>query len=443
MRAGRQLALLVCSLVLVSAHAWAGAFDFNDTRWEGAAELLDVAIQRLGHERVKVLGTLDYARLSPTDGVLILHPESKPDPAEIGAFLSAGGRLALIDDYGVGSDLLGRFRIQRLGAPLRPAEALRQNPNLAVAVPSLQPVAGQEPGRHPLVNQVDRVFTNHPTTLGHPNLTAVLVIPALDEADATLAVTGVIGRKGRLFAMGDPSVFINLMLRYPGNRRLAQNLVDYLVEDDDAWGHRGGRLYLVANAFGQEGRFGERNGLKVELLSALDTAREHLKDTRDKGLSDLVASVLAALAIIGAVVWVGTLAIRTYRPAAPRYALATPLVAQGGAAGRAAVLGAPSTPRVLAVLELRAALTEGLHTRLRLPGNPAPHELVAEVERQAALGPRSVAELKQLVEDLNQLAARVARQDPIKVGHARLMELHGQVRSLLDEVDHRMGRKRG
>ena len=50
---------------------------------------------------------------------------------------------------------------------------------------------------------VDRIVTNHPTALTHEKLTAVLEIPAIGEPNATLAVTGVIEKRGRIFAMGD------------------------------------------------------------------------------------------------------------------------------------------------------------------------------------------------------------------------------------------------
>ena len=42
-------------------------------------------------------------------------------------------------------------------------------------------------------------------------------------------MTGIIAKSGRLFAMGDPSVVINEMLRYPGNRAFASGLLKYLV----------------------------------------------------------------------------------------------------------------------------------------------------------------------------------------------------------------------
>jgi len=43
----------------------------------------------------------------------------------------------------------------------------------------------------------------------------VLVVRGVGEPDVAVAVAGQV-EAGRLFAVGDPSAFINLMMRYPG-----------------------------------------------------------------------------------------------------------------------------------------------------------------------------------------------------------------------------------
>ena len=132
--------------------------------------------------------------------------------------MKAGGRLAILDDYGRGEDLLSRFRIERIPAPTRPMQALRNNPNLAIAEPVTEQVAGKEWGPHPVVSNVKQLVTNHPTGMTHPQLSPVLQIRAAgNDQDVVVAVAGQV-EKGRLFAMSDPSAVINLMLRYPGNR---------------------------------------------------------------------------------------------------------------------------------------------------------------------------------------------------------------------------------
>src|SRR6186713_1903534 len=271
------------------------AFEFRDDGWEGTSELLELARQQLGKERVQLVAALDYGALKPEDGIIVLHPQTRLDYDELAAFLRAGGRLALVDDHGRGSELLTRFQIHRINAPLRPRNALRGNANLAIAEPSVQVVAGIEQGRHPIVADVDRVITNHPTALAHPDLTPVLKIQAVGEPDATVAVTGIINR-GRLFAMGDPSALINLMLRYPGNRAFAKSLVRYLVEKDE-WGERGGKLYLVVNDFRQRGHFGGVSGVTRELRDALDALKDALGDAHESGLPGGLSLVLAGVGL--------------------------------------------------------------------------------------------------------------------------------------------------
>lgn len=426
-------------VVLAAALCWpgrarAGAFDFNDTTWEGSSELLSLARTRLGSSRVEIVAVLDWERLRPADGLLIVHPTVEVDYDEASAFLRAGGRVAVLDDYGKGDALLGRFQIRRVPAPAVPASQLRGNPNFAIAVPATQQVAGVEQGRHPVVVQVQQLVTNHPAAFTHPNLTPVLKIPAKGEPDATLAVTGIIVNRGRLFAMADPSATINLMLRYPGNRAFAEGLVDYLVEDD-SWGQRGGKLYVVANDFRQRGAYGGGTSFGREVAEQLEGFQELVASMHDDGLPDLLAVLFAVVAGIAAVGWTASSSLKVYRRSPPRYAAAQPLVAQGGVAGRAAVLGAPTTHRALALLELKSALEEGLAQRLGLPPNAGPAAIVAEAERRGALSARGLAELRRVFAELTRAESAVAASQPLRVTHESVEKTRRAVLAILSEAN--------
>ncbi|HSU39217.1 MAG TPA: DUF4350 domain-containing protein, partial [Polyangiaceae bacterium] len=291
---GKNWTLLAFAAILVVLFRPAlaqAAFEVNDAEWQGTSELLEIARAELGRDHVEIVGTLDYGKLEPGDGVMVLHPEVSIDPDEMGAFLAAGGRVALLDDRGRAPSFLNRYHIQRVEAPLRPAQVLRGNNDLPIALPVLQEVAGQEQSRHPTMRDVDRIVTNHPTALTHQKLTPVLEIPALGEPNATLAVTGVIEKRGRVFAMGDPSVLINLMLRYPGNRAFAKHLVEYLVDRDERPEHPG-KLYIVTNAFAQRGHYGGATGPLRELTDLASAVRDALRSAEDNGLSSTLAIVL-------------------------------------------------------------------------------------------------------------------------------------------------------
>jgi hypothetical protein len=306
-----------------------------------------------------------------------------------------------------------------------------------VAIPAVQSVAGVEQNRHPVVAGVERLVTNHPTALVHPNLTPVLEIPAIGEPNATLAVTGVIGNRGRLFVMGDPSAVINLMMRYPGNRAFATGLVKYLVEAD-TWGERGGRLYLLTNTFRQHGQYGGQGGLVRDARETVSAVQDILNDVRKSGLPPGVALALGAAAALLLLAWALGSALKTYRPYLPRYAAAQPLLAQGGVAGRAAVLAAPSTDHALMLAELYSTLVETLAQRLALDPKLAPERLLAEAQAQGFLSREKLGQIRSLLRELARGPAALAAGQRLKLPAARLAELGKKTMALSREIDQRM-----
>src|SRR6187549_4226566 len=111
LRVVRRWAFFACALALAlgTSGAAQAAFETNDTTWEGGSELFELAKKRLGRDRLEIAATLDYSKLSPKDGIVILHPDVPLDYTELSAFLRAGGRLALLDDHGTGDKFLARF----------------------------------------------------------------------------------------------------------------------------------------------------------------------------------------------------------------------------------------------------------------------------------------------------------------------------------------------
>lgn len=396
-RAALRLVLLIVPVLFLPAPVGASPFDLAGSDWEGGAELVRLARAELGAARVVVTHQVDFTALTPDDGLLLLYPERALDVGELSKFMHAGGRVILLDDFGRGESLLTTFGMKRLPSPRHPAESLRNNPQLALAEPA---------SAHPVVADVSRVVTNHPTGLSHPDLSPVLTIHAASgEPDVTVAVAGAVG-KGRLLAAGDPSIVMNSMLRYAGNKAFALGLVRYAV-DSDAWGKRGGRLFIASGNFEQRGSYG---GDENALATMFRDLEDLLRQIRNEGLPSVLAwsaSIALGLALI---VWVGSRAGRLHKPVVPRFVRRVPAVAQGGVAGHAAVIGAPQTTRVLAVLELKSALEEQLTTLLGLAKVPAHQELLDRINARRLLDAEGLHTLRRLLLRMSNLETMVVFQ---------------------------------
>lgn len=397
-RAPWRIALLLVFLVLfVPVSVGATPFDLAGSDWEGGTELVRLARAELGTARVVATTHVDFAELTPDDGLLLLYPERALDVGELTKFMHAGGRVIMLDDFGRGESLLTTFGMKRLPSPRHPAESLRNNPQLALAEPA---------SAHPVVADVNRVVTNHPTGLSHPDLSPVLKIHAASgEADVTVAVAGAVGQ-GRLLAVGDPSIVMNSMLRYSGNKAFARGLVRYAV-DGDAWGKRGGRLFIASGNFEQRGSYGGDQNALTELFRDL---KDLLDQIRKEGLPSILAwsaSIALGLALI---VWVGSRAGRLHKPIVPRFVRRVPAMAQGGVAGHAAVIGAPQTTRVLAVLELKSALEEQLTTLLGLSKVPGHQDLLDQISARGLLDAEGLHTLRRLLLRMSNVETMVVFQ---------------------------------
>lgn len=415
--------LLRC-LVLVAVALWSSAasaqpFDLRETGWEGTKGLVDLARQELGEARVVATNKLDWQSIGPTDGLLLLHPEVAADGEELAAFLRAGGRAAVLDDFGAGDRILQRFQIKRIPPPRAPLYALRGNPNLALAEPVSETVAGRRGGVHPVVAEVTRLVTNHPMGLLHPDLSTVLRIRATGEADVALAVAGQVG-KGRLFAMGDPSAVINLMLRYPGNRAFAVGLLKYLV-DDDSWGTRQGKLVIVSNRYEESGVYGADSSTSREVREWLRSLRAEVQKLSGEGLPKGLAFALAVACASGLILWGMSAAARIYRHPVPRFARGVPLVAQGGLVGRAAVLAAETTHRGLLLLEQKDALEEEMAVLLGMDRAPTMAVALDEITKRGLLDAGKLAELRKVFLEMAKVETAVSTGNPIRVTRQALL----------------------
>jgi len=426
----------LAAAVLAPTVARAAPFDSVDTGWEGASHFVQLLGETVGAQNVVATGTLPWSDLKSDDALIVMHPLQALNPEELSAFLKAGGRVAILDDFGAADENLKRFQIERIPAPKTPTRSLRNNPGLALAEPVSDVTAGLVVGVHPVVANVPLLVTNHPTAMTHPNLTPVLKIPARNEPDGVIAVAGKVGL-GRLFVVSDPSIVINQMLRYPGNRAFATGLAQYLVEGDKDVGKRQGKIYVVANQFKETGAFGGQSSFARSLGATLRDLSRELSELHRNGVPGRLAIAIGAIAALASLLWLAISAVRSYGRTPPRFARGVPLVAQGGVAGRAAVLAAPSTHRALALLELKSALEEVVAARLDLDLPVSAPTLIEAVRRTGCLDEVRLQAMKKLLFTMGMVETSVAAGRPVRVRERDVKAAAKQVRDVIDSIENR------
>lgn len=239
----KALCALGCAaaVLLVAAQARAGEdFDASSTDWNGLSALMSTA-SKIDVQLVAG-SNLDWAQVSERDVLLIVGPRALLSEAigkQLKAFLSAGGRLILADDFRSGPSWASDLGIEWVDQPVRAEPTMLGNPNLPLVRVDPSPEAEQvaRSWRLPQARFTPAQFLAHnltkPIVLNHP--AAVRIAPG---ANAVLwgrfsgGDTGWLAEaerdSGRVLVLSDPSVLINQMLqRFYENRQFAANLLRY------------------------------------------------------------------------------------------------------------------------------------------------------------------------------------------------------------------------
>ncbi len=201
--------------------------------------------------------------------------------------------------------------------------------------------------------------------------------------------------------------------------------------DDDGAMHRQGRLFIVANRFSEEGSFGGQGGLRKDVEASLKSVSSFFADARRDGFPAWTHLAFAVGAALGLAAWVARAAAKPYKSPLPRYARPTPMVAQGGVAGRFAVLAAPSSSRGLALLELKSALYEGLADKLALGADPGPEVLARKVHEAGLLDERAYSAFKEVLRMMQHVESAIVAGRPVRVPQRELARAFQVVRGVL------------
>lgn len=409
----RLAAPLVTAALAVSAAAPVAAqpaaspepasdYDPFSQAWNGMASFVGLA-EGMGFS-VTPVSSLEWSNLSADHILFLVFPLQRVDPVKLGAFVQAGGNVVIADDFGEGKDAMQAMGLLR--AEIGQATAHRFYEGRTFA-----PIANAR-GDHPLAREVGDVVTNHPAVL--TDVQGATTVVALEEG--AIVIAGERG-SGRFVAISDPSILINRMLQFPGNVRLAANLLDWL----DRGNRRAREIVLLRGdvpmfgaprPFIDDPRAGELGRSVADLNFWLSEASTWLlTPTAMKALAAALAAVLLLLAVLALPIRRGPTIdgawLRLRRPARRDEPHALLAAAESGSRANlvlACVLR-DHVQRVLAELTGRA---EPLYTVPR-------SQLVAELSR--AKGRAAGDALARVYERLRALPSRGQAAAPWSAGH--------------------------
>lgn len=354
------------------------AYEPSSNHWDGLSALIELATE--AGVTIETGDTIHMDALGSHDALLIVYPKRDLPVSSLTRFMRRGGRVALADDFGKGTELLRAFQIGR-HAPQLPDRArwVRDNPALLIA----EPVRS-----HPLARDVVALVTNHPQVVHHAQLEPVF---AFDPQHGAVVLTGMVGR-GRLVTMGDASLLINNMLAFRGNRRFAANLLRYLAAGEE------GRIFLATP---------ETRILPDRVASKSPSALRALEEgfRRVAGLQLpppivwLIAAVLALALITAAAT---TVPLRSPYRAEPLLALPR---TWGGFAGRVGYHHEHPARLWQPLLVFKFELEGEILQRLGIRGRPLVRDVAARL-RALGVPAADIATLERLLSELDDVHRR-------------------------------------
>lgn len=307
-------AMTAIAVLAAAAPVWAGGgedFAPASEAWNGLGYLRATAAE--AKVKLRILPKLDWNRVDERQILLVIAPKVQLDAAgqaQLVAYLDAGGRLIVADDFRAGASWVRPFGLQFSDHPGPTPEHDADRRYLPVVGPADEPELADRP---PPMNrflgfEVSQIVLNHPAALLHggelqPGWRRLNRGPYLDGVRSWLVE--VVGPSGRVLAVADSSLFINGMLtRYRGNKQFAANVMRYYCVED-----RPCEVLLLANLEDMQGVFRPRRAreaggpahtddVRAAIGAALAGLANALRTPMLRPLAWFVALLLLAIPIV-------------------------------------------------------------------------------------------------------------------------------------------------
>ena len=229
----RKLSLMITFMavmlaVLIWCYPTNSDFKSENPSWNGARDLLD-------DFRVSPLSSLDVLSAAPQESTLLVIPYMEfttTDLETLENYVSSGGKLVVLDDYGFGNDILEHLKIETrfTGNQLLDTLFNYKNENFPKIINFVS---------EPATSGIENLVSNHATSLENVPQDNIIAWSSyfsfLDEnqnggydegepeGPFPVIANFQIG-KGELVLVSDPSILINSMLEMGDNRRFLENI---------------------------------------------------------------------------------------------------------------------------------------------------------------------------------------------------------------------------
>lgn len=229
----RKLSLMIMFMaVILAVLIWCypsnSDFRSENPSWNGARDFLD-------DFRVSPLSSLDVLSAAPQESTLLIIPYMEftvSDLETLENYVSSGGKLVVLDDYGFGNDVLEYLKIETRFTGDQLLDTLFNYKN--ESFPKIVNFVSE-----PATGEIENLVFNHATSLENASQDNIIAWSSyfsfLDEnqnceydegePEGPFPVTaGFQMGKGELVLISDPSILINSMLAMGDNRQFLENI---------------------------------------------------------------------------------------------------------------------------------------------------------------------------------------------------------------------------
>jgi hypothetical protein len=247
-------------------------------------------------------------------------------------------------------------------------------------------------------------------------------VPPGDEPPQGFLLVGQIGQ-GKLVVGGDPSVLVNTMMRFPGNRQFARNLLTFLAD--------GRRVHLVWGDARVTGVYRGRGRARTPVREAVNTLNDSLS-ALSRALGSPVAlrplAMLVSLAVAcvaGALVW--------GRKPSERYGPRGPVGVAAGVAERVALYALGKVNLLVPALRARHYFEQSFLKALGVRPPADLHAILRSADTR--FGEPLAREARAVLEELDGLRDAAGDAAPPVVSSARFLSLWRRIDAILRDLE--------